>query len=150
MLRLRPRRGGSGPATPSLGSGKIRAETWRISPEEAWPRGLTCDLGVGVGEMAADDDLIHLCPVEVTAGFGELAEEVVDVTLGALIRVLEVGGELNGGVSAGMRSDGNLRCNIGEWMNALPLVGAERRRSAGRSLTGALVASHLFGRKRRG
>ena len=100
--------------------------------------------------MAADDDLIHLCPVEVTAGFGELAEEVVDVTLGALIRVLEVGGELNGGVSAGMRSDGNLRCNIGEWMNALPLVGAERRRSAGRSLTGALVASHLFRWKKGG
>ena len=64
--------------------------------------------------MAADDDLIHLCPVEVTAGFGELAEEVVDVTLGALIRVLEVGGELNGGVSREMRrwSEAYLRDGI--------------------------------------
>ena len=64
--------------------------------------------------MAADDDLIHLCPDEVTAGFGELAEEVVDVTLGALIRVLEVGGELNGGVSTEMRrwSDTNLGYSI--------------------------------------
>jgi len=35
--------------------------------------------------MAADDDLIRLCPVEVAVGFGELAEEVADVTLGALI-----------------------------------------------------------------
>ena len=63
----------------------------------------TGDFGVGIGELAANDDLIHLCPVEVTAGFGELAEEVVDVTVGALIRVLEVGGELNGGVSGEMR-----------------------------------------------
>ena len=99
---------------PSLGGGKIRAETWRISPEEAWPRGLTCDLGVGVGEMATDDDLIHLCPIEVAASFDELAEEVADVTLGALIQVLEVGGELNGGVSAEMRrwSEADLRYGI--------------------------------------
>ena len=113
-------------------------------------RSLTGSSGVGVGELAADDDLIRLRPVEVTTGFGELAEEVVDITLGTLVQGLEVGGELNGGVSAGMRSDGNLRCNIGEWMNALPLVGAERRRSTGRSLTGALVASHLFRWKRGG
>jgi len=64
--------------------------------------------------MAADDNLIRLCPVEVAAGFGSLAEEVADVTLGALIPVLEVGGELNGGVSAEIRkwSDGDLRCSI--------------------------------------
>ena len=64
--------------------------------------------------MAADDDLIHLCPVEVAVGFGELAEEVRDVTLGALIQVLEVGGELDGGVSAEMRkwSEEDLRCSI--------------------------------------
>ena len=46
---------------------------------------LTCDLGVGVGEMAADDDLIRLCPVEVAAGFDELAEEVADVALSTLV-----------------------------------------------------------------
>ena len=37
------------------------------------------------------------------AGFGELAEEVADVTLGTLIQVLEVGKELDGGVSIEMR-----------------------------------------------
>jgi len=64
--------------------------------------------------MAMDGDLILLCPVEVAAGFGELAEEVADVTLGALIQVLEVGGELDGGVSAEMRkwSEEDLRCSI--------------------------------------
>jgi hypothetical protein len=121
----------------------------RITKEDM-AGGLTCDLGVGVGELAADDDLVRLRPVEVAAGFGELAEEVVDITLGTLVQGLEVGGELDGGVSAWMRSDGDLRCNIGEWMNALPLVGAERRRSAGRSLTGTLLASHLFRWKRGG
>ena len=34
----------------------------------------TCDLGVGVGELAADDDLICLCPVKITAGLVALAE----------------------------------------------------------------------------
>src|SRR6185312_14636817 len=64
--------------------------------------------------MAADDNLIRLCPVEVAAGFGELAEEVADVTMGALIQVLEVGVELNGGVSAEMRrwSEADLRYGI--------------------------------------
>ena len=64
--------------------------------------------------MAADDDLIHLCPVEVAAGFSELAEEVTDVTMGALIQVLEVGWKLNGGVSAKMRrwSEADLRYGI--------------------------------------
>ena len=43
-----------------------------------------------------------------------MAEEVADATLGALIQVLEVGGELNGGVSAEMRkwSEEDLRCSI--------------------------------------
>ena len=77
--------------TPSLEDEGIRARTRKRLQEKMWSEGLTGNLGVGVGEMAADDDLIHLCPVEVTAGFGELAEEVVDVTLGALIRVLEIG-----------------------------------------------------------
>ena len=48
-------------------------------------RELTCNLGVGIGELAADDDLIRLRPAEVTTGFGELAEEVADVALGTLI-----------------------------------------------------------------
>jgi len=73
---------------------------------------LTCDLGVGVGEMAVYNDLVRLRPIEVTTGFGELAEEVADVALGTLIQGLEVGGELDGGVSAEMRSDGDLRCGI--------------------------------------
>jgi len=46
---------------------------------------LTGSLGVGVGELAADNDLICLCPVKIAAGFIELAEEVADVVLGALI-----------------------------------------------------------------
>ena len=43
-----------------------------------------------------------------------MAEEVADVTLGALIQVLEVGGELDSGVSAKMRrwSEADLRCGI--------------------------------------
>ena len=46
---------------------------------------LTGSPGVGIGELAADDDLIRLRPAEVTTGFGELAEEVADVALGTLI-----------------------------------------------------------------
>jgi len=37
------------------------------------------------------------------AGVSKLAEEVTDESLGSFIQVLEVGGELNGGVSAEMR-----------------------------------------------
>jgi len=72
---------------------------------------LTCDLGVGIGEVTTDDNLVRLHPIKVTAGFGELAEEVADVALGKLVQGLEVGGELDGGVFAEMRSDGNLRCS---------------------------------------
>ena len=111
---------------------------------------LTCDLGVGVGELATDNDLVRLRLVEVTAGFGELAEEVADVALGTLIQGLEVDGELNGGVSAEMKSDGDLRCNIGGKMNILPEVGTEWWRSIERSLAGALVAGHLFEREKEG
>ena len=77
-------------------------------------RKLTCDLGVGVGELAADDDLVRLCPIEVTMGFGKLVEEVADQPLSALIQILEVGGELDGGVSTGVRrwSDTDFRCGI--------------------------------------
>ena len=42
-------------------------------------RKLTCDLGVGIGEVTTDDNLVRLHPIKVTAGFGELAEEVADV-----------------------------------------------------------------------
>jgi hypothetical protein len=47
-------------------------------------------------------------------GFGKLAEEVTDEPLSALIKILEVGGELDGGVSIGVRrwSDTNFRCGI--------------------------------------
>ena len=47
-------------------------------------------------------------------GLWRVGEEVADVTLGALIQVLEVGGELDGGVSAEMIkwSEEDLRCSI--------------------------------------
>ena len=96
-----------------------------------WSGKLTCDLGVGVGELAADDDLICLRPVKVTAGLVALAEEVADEALGGLIQILEVGGELDGGVFAEMRSDGNLRCNIdrkGEYLTQGGDGAAEERR----------------------
>ena len=73
---------------------------------------LTCDIGVSVGELAADDDLVCLRLVEVTAGLSKLAEKVADVALGTLIQGLEVGGKLDGGVSAEIRSDEDLRCSI--------------------------------------
>ena len=50
-----------------------------------WSGELTSDLGVGIAELAANDDLIRLCPVKVTAGLVALAEEVADEALGALI-----------------------------------------------------------------
>jgi hypothetical protein len=55
-----------------------------------------------------------LCPVEIVAAVGKLVEEVTDEPLGALIQVLEVGRELNSGVSAEMKewSDADLRCSI--------------------------------------
>jgi len=46
---------------------------------------LTGSLGVGIGELAANDDLVRLRPVEIAAGLVELAEEVADVILGTLI-----------------------------------------------------------------
>ena len=105
---------------------------------------LTCDLGVGVGELVADDDLVRLRPVEVTAGFVKLAEEVTDVALSTLIQGLEVGGELAGGVSTKIRSDGDLRCDFGGKVKYLTRGGDGAARSAGRSLAGVFVAGHLF------
>ena len=63
----------------------------------------TGDFGVGIGELAANDDLIHLCPVELVAGLVPLAEEVMDESLGALIQGLEVGRKLGVGVPAEIR-----------------------------------------------
>ena len=111
---------------------------------------LTCDLGVVVGEVAVDNDLVRLRPIKVMVGFGELTKKVADVALGSLIQGLEVGRQLDSGVSAEMKSDEDLKCNIGEKMNDLPEVGMERRRSTGRSLAGALVAGHLFRWKKGG
>ena len=45
----------------------------------------TGDLGVSVGELTEDDNLIHLRRVKLAAGLVPLAEEVADVVLGALI-----------------------------------------------------------------
>ena len=59
---------------------------------------LTCGLGIGAGELAADDDLVRSCPVEVTVGLVELAEEVADVVLGTRVQDPEVRGEFHGSV----------------------------------------------------
>ena len=57
----------------------------KITKEDMAGR-LTCDLGVGVGEMAAYDDLVRLRSVQVMAGLSELMEEVTDVALGTSSR----------------------------------------------------------------
>ena len=69
-----------------------------------WSEGLTGNLGVGVGELATDDDLICLCPVEIAAGLVPLAEEVSTEVLSALVQGLEVGGEFAVGVPAEIKS----------------------------------------------
>ena len=66
--------------------------------------GLTSDPGVGEGEQAADDNLVCLCPIELTAGLIPLVEEVADEPLGALIQGLEVVRELGIGVSAEIKN----------------------------------------------
>jgi hypothetical protein len=66
--------------------GRIRPEDVKKKLMEKDMAGnLTGSLGVGVGELAADNDLIRLRPVKIAASFVELAEEVADVVLGALI-----------------------------------------------------------------
>ena len=57
-------------------------------------RRLTGDPGVGIGELATDDDPVGLCYVELAAGLIPLAEEVADEPLGALVQGMEVGGEV--------------------------------------------------------
>ena len=115
--------------------------------EKDMARKLTCNLGVGIGELAADDDLICLCPVKVTRGPRCIAEKVADEALGAHIQVLEIGGELGVGVSAKMRrwSDADLKCGIGEKETR-----TERRRSAGRTFASTLVAGHRLGGREKG
>ena len=61
-------------------------------------RELTCGLGVGADELAADDDLVRPCPVEFATSLIELAEEVANVVLGTRVQDPEVGGEFHGGV----------------------------------------------------
>ena len=63
-------------------------------------RGLTSDPGVGEGELAADDDLVRLSPIELTAGLVPVAEEVTEEALGAIVQGLKVGRELGVGVPA--------------------------------------------------
>jgi hypothetical protein len=48
-------------------------------------RRLTGDPGVGIRELATDDDPVGLCHIELAAGLIPLAEEVADEALGALI-----------------------------------------------------------------
>jgi len=62
----------------------IRMENLKVIKEDMVPK-LTCGLGVGAGELAADDDLVRPCLVEVTTNLVELAEEVADVLLGACV-----------------------------------------------------------------
>ena len=61
-------------------------------------RGLTSDPGVGEGELAADDDLVRLSPIELTAGLIPLAEGLI------LVQGLKVGGELGVGVPAEIKN----------------------------------------------
>ena len=63
-------------------------------------RKLTGDTGVSSGELAADDDPVGLCRIELAAGLVPLAEEVADEPLGTLVQGVEVGGELGVDVPA--------------------------------------------------
>ena len=51
----------------------------------AMARRLTSDPSIGIGELAADDDLIGLRRIELAAGLIPLVEEVADEPLGALV-----------------------------------------------------------------
>jgi hypothetical protein len=57
--------------------------------------GLTGNPSVGEGELAADDDLIRLRPIELAAGL---------IQLGALVQGLEVVRELGVGVPAEIKN----------------------------------------------
>ena len=123
----------------------IRVENLKVIKEDMVPK-LTCGVGVGAGELVADDDLVCPCPVEVAMDLVELAEEVADVLLGACIQDPEVWGEFHGGVSTekSICSKEDQRCSIDrEENNDLPQTRAERRRSIGGALADALVVGHL-------
>ena len=66
--------------------------------------GLTGNPSVGEGELAADDDLIRLRPIELAAGLIPLAEEVADEPLGALVQGLEIVGEFGIGIPAEIKN----------------------------------------------
>ena len=107
---------------------------------------LTGYSGVGGGKLAADDDLVRPCPVEIATGHVELAEEVADVLLGACVQDPEVWGEFHGGVSTEKSrwSKAYQRCSIDrEETNDLAQTRVERRRSIGGALADALVVGHL-------
>ena len=53
-------------------------------------RRLTGNPSIGIGELAADDDLIGLRRIELAAGLIPLVEEVADEPLGALVEDVEV------------------------------------------------------------
>ena len=108
---------------------------------------LTYGLGVSVGELATDDDLVRPCPVEVAPGLVELAEEVADVVLGTRVQDLEIGEKLHGSVPTekSIWSKKIKKCNIDrEEDKVLPQTGMKRRRSVGGALADALVVCHLF------
>ena len=109
-------------------------------------RELTCGLGVGAGELVADDHLVCPCPVKVAAGLVELAEEVADVVLGTRVQDLEIGEKLHGSVPTekSIWSKADKKCSIDrEEDNILPQTGTQRRRSVGGGLADALVVGHL-------
>ena len=114
---------------------------------------LTGGPSVGIGELATEDNLICLRPIEVVAGLSELAEEVAEVLLGACVQDLEVGRWLHSGVPARRSkcSETDQRYSTdGEGDNDLPQTGAERRRSVGGALANALVVGHMSWRRRGG
>ena len=63
---------------------------------------------IGAGELAADDDLVRPCPVEVATDLVELAEEVADVLLGRVENGRERSGKhLNHSCSFFFAGNGN-------------------------------------------
>ena len=100
-----------------------------------------------------DDDLICLRPVKIAEGLIALVEEVTDESRGALIQVLEVGGEL--GIDVSTREEEVIRCRskVRHWLkkrSILPETGTKRWRSTGGALAGTLIAGHLLEGRRKG
>ena len=76
---------------------------------------LTGDPSVGIGELAADDDPIHLRLVKLAAGIVQLAEEVTDEPLGTFVQGLEVGGELSVDVPTEIKNQSEIRSKEQHW-----------------------------------